>query len=77
VSCAVTSARWKDLEFNVLKWSATRERAAPGAVPALTEWVLTSARPSVGELDERVGILVKRFLPFRVFEKAGEGKSGP
>lgn len=33
-------------------------------------------RASVGKLDERVGILGKRLLPFRLFEKAAKGSLG-
>ena len=33
-------------------------------------------RVSVGKLDERVGILAKRLLPYRVFERAAKGGLG-
>jgi hypothetical protein len=42
--------------------------------------VLTSRHPrrrvSVGKLDERVGIIGKRILPYRVFERAAKGSLG-
>jgi len=42
--------------------------------------VLASARPprhvTVGKMDERVGILAKRLLPYRVFERAARGSLG-
>ena len=49
-------------------------------VAAVVERVLDAARPprrvSVGKLDERVGILAKRLLPDRVFERAAKGGLG-
>jgi NAD(P)-dependent dehydrogenase (short-subunit alcohol dehydrogenase family) len=49
-------------------------------VAAVVERVLNAARPprrvSVGKLDERVGILAKRLLPDRVFERAAKGGLG-
>ena len=54
--------------------------AAPGALAATVERVLTAARPprrvSAGSLDERVGLLGKRLLPFRLFERAARGSLG-
>jgi NAD(P)-dependent dehydrogenase (short-subunit alcohol dehydrogenase family) len=54
--------------------------ADPITVAKLVERVLTSARPprraSVGKLDERVGLLGKRLLPFRLFERAAKGSLG-
>jgi NAD(P)-dependent dehydrogenase (short-subunit alcohol dehydrogenase family) len=54
--------------------------ADPKDVAALALRVLSSAKPprrvSVGKLDERVGILGKRLLPFRLFEKAAKGSLG-
>ena len=54
--------------------------ASPGQVAKVAERVLSSSRPprrvSVGKLDERVGILAKRVLPFRVFERAAKGSLG-
>jgi NAD(P)-dependent dehydrogenase (short-subunit alcohol dehydrogenase family) len=53
---------------------------APDDVAAVVERVLRSDRPprhvSVGKLDERVGILAKRVLPFRLFEKAAKSSLG-
>ena len=49
-------------------------------VAAVVERVLDAARPprrvSVGKLDERVGIMAKRLLPDRVFERAAKGGLG-
>jgi NAD(P)-dependent dehydrogenase (short-subunit alcohol dehydrogenase family) len=54
--------------------------ANPGAVAKVAERVLVSAHPprrvSVGKLDERIGVLGKRILPFRVFERAAKGPLG-
>jgi len=54
--------------------------AAPEAVAEVVERVLNAKRPprriSVGKLDERVGILGKRFLPYRLFERAARGSLG-
>jgi len=53
---------------------------APDAVARVVERVLASARPprhvTVGKMDERVGILAKRLLPYRVFERAARGSLG-
>jgi len=35
-----------------------------------------SRRISVGKVDERIGILAKRLLPYRLFEKAAKGSLG-
>jgi NAD(P)-dependent dehydrogenase (short-subunit alcohol dehydrogenase family) len=54
--------------------------ADPKDVAKVVERVLNSARPprrvSVGKLDERVGLLGKRLLPFRLFERAAKGSLG-
>jgi len=50
------------------------------AVSAAIQRVLESRRPPrrrpVGKASERVGVLTKRILPFRVFEKAAKGGLG-
>jgi len=33
-------------------------------------------RVSVGKFDERIGIMGKRLLPFRLFERAAKGSLG-
>ena len=52
----------------------------PSNVAAVVDKVLRSAKPprrvSVGKLDERVGILGKRLLPYRLFEKAARSSLG-
>ncbi len=52
----------------------------PGRVAAVVGRVLEARRPprrvSVGRLDERVGIMAKRLLPFRIFERAARGSLG-
>jgi hypothetical protein len=52
----------------------------PAAVARAIARVLTSRRPrrrvSVGKLDERVGLIGKRILPHRVFERAAKGSLG-
>jgi NAD(P)-dependent dehydrogenase (short-subunit alcohol dehydrogenase family) len=54
--------------------------ADPAGVAACVEKLLTSRRPprrvSVGKAGERVGIIAKRLMPFRVFEKAASGALG-
>ena len=49
-------------------------------VAAAVERALVAKRPprriSVGKLDERVGIIGKRLLPYRLFEKAAKGSLG-
>jgi NAD(P)-dependent dehydrogenase (short-subunit alcohol dehydrogenase family) len=54
--------------------------ADPADVARVVEKVLKSANPprrvSVGKFDERVGIMGKRLLPFRLFEKAAKGSLG-
>jgi NAD(P)-dependent dehydrogenase (short-subunit alcohol dehydrogenase family) len=54
--------------------------AAPGTVAEVVERVLTARRPprraSVGKMDERIGILAKRLLPYRLFEKGAKGSLG-
>jgi NAD(P)-dependent dehydrogenase (short-subunit alcohol dehydrogenase family) len=52
----------------------------PDRVAAVVQRVLESKRPprraSVGKLDERVGIVGKRLLPYRLFEQAAKGSLG-
>jgi NAD(P)-dependent dehydrogenase (short-subunit alcohol dehydrogenase family) len=52
----------------------------PGDVAVVVDKVLRAARPprrvSVGKLDERVGILGKRLLPYRLFERAAKSSLG-
>jgi NAD(P)-dependent dehydrogenase (short-subunit alcohol dehydrogenase family) len=52
----------------------------PTAVAAAIARVLESARPrrrvSVAKIDERVGIIGKRLLPYRLFERAAKGSLG-
>jgi NAD(P)-dependent dehydrogenase (short-subunit alcohol dehydrogenase family) len=54
--------------------------ADPKSIAKVVERVLNSARPprrvSVGKLDERVGLVGKRLLPFRLFERAAKGSLG-
>jgi NAD(P)-dependent dehydrogenase (short-subunit alcohol dehydrogenase family) len=52
----------------------------PGQVADTVQRVLETPRPprraSVGKLDERVGIIGKRLLPYRLFERAAKGSLG-
>lgn len=52
----------------------------PDDVAKAVERVLEARRPprrlSVGKLDERVGILAKRIMPYRLFERAARGSLG-
>ena len=52
----------------------------PADVAAVVQRVLEAARPprrvSVGKFDERIGIMGKRLLPFRLFERAAKGSLG-
>ena len=54
--------------------------APPDAVARVVQRVLASKRPprrvSVGKLDERIGIVGKRLLPYRLFERAARGSLG-
>ena len=54
--------------------------ADPEDVALVVEKVLKSTNPprrvSVGKFDERMGIMAKRLLPFRLFEKAAKGSLG-
>ena len=54
--------------------------ADPIDVAKVVVRLLNCARPprrvSVGKLDERVGLLGKRLLPFRLFERAAKGSLG-
>ena len=53
---------------------------APDAVAAVVHKVLDARRPprrvSVGRAGERIGILAKRLLPYRVFESAAKSSLG-
>ena len=57
-----------------------RDGVSPETVAAAAEKVLSvrraPRRASVGKLDERVGILGKRLLPHRLFERAARGSLG-
>jgi len=64
---------------------ATMERdeahgADPAEVAEVVERVLTAERPprrvSVGKVDERVGLVAKRLLPHRLFERLARGSLG-
>jgi NAD(P)-dependent dehydrogenase (short-subunit alcohol dehydrogenase family) len=52
----------------------------PDVVAVAVERVLRASRPkrrvSVGKMDERVGILAKRLIPYRLFEKAAKSSLG-
>jgi NAD(P)-dependent dehydrogenase (short-subunit alcohol dehydrogenase family) len=52
----------------------------PDRVAVVVQRVLETRRPprrvSVGKVDERIGILAKRLLPHRVFERAAKGSLG-
>jgi NAD(P)-dependent dehydrogenase (short-subunit alcohol dehydrogenase family) len=52
----------------------------PDKVAVVVQRVLAARRPprrvSVGKMDERIGIMAKRLLPFRVFERAAKGSLG-
>ena len=52
----------------------------PDDVAVAVERVLEARRPprrvSVGKFDERIGIMGKRLLPYRLFEKAAKGSLG-
>jgi NAD(P)-dependent dehydrogenase (short-subunit alcohol dehydrogenase family) len=54
--------------------------ADPADVAKVVEKILRSKNPprrvSVGKLDERMGIMGKRLLPFRLFEKAAKSSLG-
>ncbi|HXC18737.1 MAG TPA: SDR family oxidoreductase [Acidimicrobiales bacterium] len=54
--------------------------ADPADVARVVEKILRAKNPprrvSVGKLDERLGIISKRLLPFRLFEKAAKGSLG-
>jgi NAD(P)-dependent dehydrogenase (short-subunit alcohol dehydrogenase family) len=49
-------------------------------VAAVVERALVAKRPprriSVGKMDERIGIMAKRLLPYRLFEKGAKGSLG-
>lgn len=52
----------------------------PDEVAVVIERILTAPHPrrraSVGKMGERVGLLAKRLLPHRIFEKAAKGSLG-
>jgi hypothetical protein len=52
----------------------------PDDVAIAVERILKARRPprrvSVGKFDERIGIMGKRLLPYRLFEKAAKGSLG-
>jgi len=52
----------------------------PDRVAAVIERILVDHRPprrvSVGKMDERIGIMAKRLLPFSIFERAAKGSLG-
>ena len=54
--------------------------ADPSDVARVVEKILTSTNPprrvSVGKFDERMGVVAKRLLPFRIFERAAKGSLG-
>jgi len=54
--------------------------ANPADVAKVVEKILKNTNPprrvSVGKFDERMGIMGKRLLPFRVFEKAAKSSLG-
>jgi len=54
--------------------------APPESVAKLVERVLTARRPprrvSAGKMGERIGVVAKRLLPHRLFEKAASGALG-
>jgi NAD(P)-dependent dehydrogenase (short-subunit alcohol dehydrogenase family) len=56
------------------------EGVPPGNVAAVVQRVLEARRPprhvSVGKFDERIGIVARRLLPYRVFERAAKGSLG-
>lgn len=53
---------------------------APDRVAAVVQRVLEARHPprrvSVGKFDERIGIMAKRLLPYRFFERAARGSLG-
>jgi NAD(P)-dependent dehydrogenase (short-subunit alcohol dehydrogenase family) len=52
----------------------------PDQVAAVVQRVLESRHPprrvSVGKFDERIGIMAKRLMPYRLFERAAKGSLG-
>jgi NAD(P)-dependent dehydrogenase (short-subunit alcohol dehydrogenase family) len=54
--------------------------APPESVAKVVERILNSKRPprriSAGPIDERIGVVAKRVLPHRIFEKAARGSLG-
>jgi hypothetical protein len=58
-----------------------RSTASPaGDAAAVVQRVLAARRPprrvSVGKAGERIGLLAKRVLPFRIFEAGAKGSLG-
>ncbi len=57
-----------------------RNGVPPDDVARVVQRVLSSRRPprrvSVGKFDERIGIMGKRLLPYRLFERAAKGSLG-
>jgi short-subunit dehydrogenase len=57
-----------------------RNGVSSDSVAAVVERVLNVRRPprrvSVGRADERVGLVAKRLMPFRLFERAAKGSLG-
>jgi hypothetical protein len=54
--------------------------ADPADVARVVDKILRSKNPprrvSVGKFDERMGIMGKRLLPYRLFERAAKGSLG-
>ena len=75
-------APYADAEARAVGKMAEDEAAGvdPDNVAAVVQRVLEARRPprraSVGSLDERVGIIGKRLLPYRLFERAAKGSLG-
>ena len=73
---------YADAEAKALATMERDERnGAPATdVAAVVQRVIDSRRPprrvSVGKASERVGLIAKRLLPFRVFEAAAKGTLG-
>jgi hypothetical protein len=73
---------YRDSAFRAIEKMATDERNGvdPEDVAKVIERVLTKARPprrvSVGRSSERVGVLAKRLLPQRLFDRAAGGALG-
>jgi hypothetical protein len=52
----------------------------PDRVAAVVQTALEAKHPprraSVGKFDERIGVMAKRLLPYRLFERAAKGSLG-